>query len=154
MTYAKRTKVSVDQSRTEIERLVNKAGATAFSYAANQSKAQIQFELQDRVVRFLLPFPSLDEIKKQDKRSTTIVQREDLREQAIRARWRALKICILAKLESMQAGIEAFEEAFLGQIVDPASNRTVYEALAPRLAERYADNPRPLALPAPEDVTA
>jgi hypothetical protein len=48
-------------------------------------------------------------------------------------RWRALLLCIKAKLESVASNIETFEEAFLAHVVMP-DNRTVYEHTAPRIA--------------------
>lgn len=158
MTYAKGTGVSIEQSRLEIERLIHKAGATAYTYGLNADKAMVQFELRERVIRFVLPFPTLEQFQRVRHgggwKATNEAQRERRREQAIKERWRALKIAIQAKLESMAAGIESFEEAFLAQIVDPATNRTVYEAVRPALITRYADHPKPIGLPAPEPQTS
>jgi hypothetical protein len=44
-----------------------------------------------------------------------------------------LFLCIKAKLESVESGIETFEEAFLAHVLTP--NGTVYDQVHPRLAE-------------------
>jgi hypothetical protein len=51
-----------------------------------------------------------------------------------RERWRALLLCVKAKLESVSSKIETFEEAFLAHVVMP-DGRTVHEHTAPRIAE-------------------
>jgi hypothetical protein len=52
---------------------------------------------------------------------------------ARKQRWRALLLCIEAKLESVVSGIETFAEAFPARVV-MADNRTVYEHTASRIA--------------------
>jgi hypothetical protein len=158
MTYAKNTTVSVEKSRAEIEQIVLKHGAVAFSYAINTQKAMIQFEAHQRVIRFILPLPDRKTFNtKKDRWGYTVAQTEGKAahdwEQACRTRWRALKIAILAKLEAVDAGIAQFEEEFLAQIVDPATGRTVYEVIGPQLAVNYEQcASRPIGLPAPDDA--
>jgi hypothetical protein len=156
MTYARGTTVTVEQTRMEIERIITRYGATAFSYATNSQKAQIQFEARDRVIRFVLPLPAIDDplvVRKKTGKGTTTVpheQRAKRQEQLARERWRALKICILSKLEAVGAGITQFEEEFFSHIVDPQSGRTVYELVSPQLKIAYSDHPKPIGLPSPD----
>lgn len=137
MPYAAQTRVPVSQSRTEIERLLEKHKAkqfgTAVDYDANQ--ARVQFRLHDRIVRFLITLPD----RKKYGQGARWEQQE-------RQRWRALLLVIKAKLESVENGIETFEEAFLAEIVMPG-DQTVAELLTPVIAESYRTG-RQLLLPA------
>ncbi len=97
----------------------------------------MQFSMSDRQVRFVLPLPKYNEHTKTDKGKTrTSTQASIAYEQACRARWRALLLCIKAKLESAQSGIEEFETAFLGQIVMP-NGKTMEELVRPQIAIAY-----------------
>lgn len=57
-------------------------------------------------------------------------------DQRNRQRGRALMLVIKAKLESIESGVETFEEAFLANIVT-ANRQTVYERIAGTLAVEY-----------------
>ncbi|WP_210205670.1 hypothetical protein [Pseudaminobacter salicylatoxidans] len=70
-------------------------------------------------------------------------------EQACRSRWRALYLCIKAKLESIDSGIETFEDAFLAHIQMP-DGHSVSEHVLPRIAAAYAGEPLQPLLPAPK----
>jgi hypothetical protein len=117
MVYAAKTRVPIENTRNEIERTLARYGADRFAYFTEPSKALIVFEIQDRRVRFDLPLPE---------GSTERAQRDK------RSRWRALLLCIKAKLESVESKIETFEEAFLAHVVLP-DGQTVYQHTAPRL---------------------
>lgn len=53
--YAENTEVPADRSRQEIERILQRYGATAFMYGWEANSAVIAFQAQQRRVRFLLP---------------------------------------------------------------------------------------------------
>lgn len=147
MTYAKNTSVSVENSRIEIERIVAKYGAKAYQYGYNETRAKIEFMIGTRLVRFLLPLPTQAEISK---RNNGRPGRPKQLDQVTRERWRALALCIKAKLEAVESGIAEFDEEFLAQVVDPQSGRTVYELISPRLVAAYSGSKEPLlGLPAP-----
>lgn len=133
MTYAQRTKVPIENTRNEIERTLARYGADRFAYFTEPTKAMIVFEIQNRRVRFDLPLKEgTNECSHQNRRS----------------RWRALFLCIKAKLELVESEIESFEEAFLAHVVLPDGS-TVYEHTAPRLdAIAKGGEMQPL-LPAP-----
>ena len=133
MTYAAKTKVPVDRSKTEIERTLKRYGADRFFYGAESGKAIIVFEARDRRLRFDLPLPEGDSPRDQ---------------QAQRQRWRALLLCIKAKLESVEAKIESFEEAFLAHVVLP-DGKTVGEHALPAVAAIYKGGHLTPLLPAP-----
>jgi hypothetical protein len=67
-----------------------------------QGRAIIVFEAHERRVRFDLQVPTAEKDGQQR-----------------RQRWRALLLCIKAKLESVESKIESFEEAFLAHVVMP-----------------------------------
>ncbi|WP_210386043.1 hypothetical protein [Phyllobacterium sp. SYP-B3895] len=69
-------------------------------------------------------------------------------EQACRSRWRALLLSIKAKLESVEAGIETFEDAFLAHIQMP-DGLSVSEHVRPRIATAYETNSMQPLLPGP-----
>ena len=126
MAYAKSTKVSVPQSKAEIERLVkNKYGATAFGVMENAGDASIAFRMNDRNILFRMALP------------------EDQQEE--RSLWRAMLLTIKGKLESAERGIENFEDAFLANIVMP-DGRTVSQTVVPEIAKNYEGHSAPLLL--------
>lgn len=121
MAYAQYTKVPVEQTKTDIESLLTKCNAKAFGMFSERTKSVIVFEVRDRRIRFDLPLPTGDDNK---------TKRE------VRQKWRALLLCIKAKLESVEAGIETFEEAFLSHVVMPDGS-TVYQNVATGISIAY-----------------
>lgn len=146
-TYATDTKVSVEKSRAELERVLQRYGADAFSYGHDPQRAVVMFAAHDRHVRFVLPLPPLSEYSFTPtglRRSQASAQ--DAREKAMRQRWRALVLVVKAKLEAVESGITSFEEEFLAHVVLP-SGETVGEWAAPQLEEVYATGEMPAILP-------
>ena len=124
MTYAATTKVPIEQTRNEIERTLARYGAKRFAYFTEAGRAiVVVFEANDRRIRFDLPVPEGD---------------SDKENQGRRQKWRALLLCIKAKLESVESKIESFETAFLGHIVLP-NGRTVAEEIQPSIATAYSE---------------
>jgi hypothetical protein len=119
--FAAKTRVSVDQTRTEIERTLSRYGATAFAYMSSEGRAVIAFEAKGRHIKITVPLPKGDG------------ERE---KQTCRQRWRALLLVIKAKLESVGSGIETLEEAFYANIVMP-DGQTVYEHTRKHVALAY-----------------
>lgn len=148
--YAEKTSVASDRSRAEIERTLQRYGATAFAYAWDQLAATIMFELADRRVRFRLPMPD------RNSREFTHTPEKGLRrneaqaeaawEQASRQRWRALALVIKAKLEAVAAEITTVEQEFLAHIVLPDGS-TVGDWAGPQLAIAYERNSMPALMP-------
>jgi hypothetical protein len=142
MTYAQGTSVSVERTKGEIEGLLSKAGADAFASATQIGKAMIQFRLQGRVIRFMLPLPdrNADKFKRRKKYSYMVNNSEEqaykLWEQACREKWRALFLSIKAKLYSIETGIESFDSAFMAQVVMP-NGKTMEELAVPMIAQAY-----------------
>lgn len=114
--YGSRTKVSPEESRTEIEAMLRRYGADSFGYATDSrtNTARIDFTYRDRPIRFILNLP--------DPQAPEFTRRETPRSRdcAIRQLWRALVLLIRAKLEAIESGITSFEGAFLADMVLPS----------------------------------
>lgn len=156
--YANETTVAPEKSRAEIESSLRRYGASQFMSGWEADRAYVAFTAKERFIRFVLRLP-----KKDEKRflfggryggRLTPEKTSQLWEQAVRQSWRALLLCIKAKLEAVEARIETFEEAFLPHIVLP-SGQTMAEAIIPQLEEAYkgGEIPRLIpALPAPKET--
>jgi hypothetical protein len=107
MPYARRTKVPVDKTRLEIERLVKRFGAKGFASGWSGASARVEFFCQNRHIRLTVAVPTSD--------------------QAEREKWRALSLLVKAKLVAVDAKIATFEEAFFADIVMPETGKTVWE---------------------------
>ena len=143
--YAQQTEVTSDRSRSEIERTLQRYGASKFAYGWSEGYAVVQFEMRDRRIKFKLPLPDENDpdiITTPAGRARSNQQAIHVYEQAKRQRWRALLLSIKAKLESVEAGIEEFEEAFLAQIILP-DGRTVSEMTRPGIELAYTTGQMP-----------
>lgn len=152
MAYAKDTSVSVDKTEGEIKSIIRRYGATAFASMEGNGMAMIAFQMQERRITFKLPLPDPEaaEFKftpaKRQARSKQ--QQTAAWEQACRSRWRSLFLCIKAKLESVEAGIETFEDAFMAHIQMP-DGLTFSEHARPAIAHAYEHGNMPPLLPGP-----
>lgn len=148
MAYASKTEVTTDKSQAEIRRLIKRAGADRIASLDDRDCAIISFEMNGRRVIFKLPLPQRnDNAFNLYKQGKTTFQRTDsavdkLYEQACRSRWRSLLLAIKAKLESVESGIETFEEAFLAQTVMP-NGQTVFEGTKETIKQAYLNNAMP-----------
>lgn len=144
MRYAQGTMVSSEKSKMEIERTLRRYGASEFVSGWNQDKAVIQFQMNDRRIRFFLPMPNRDDYR------TTESGRERHNEQAVeqaweqagRQRWRALALAIKAKLEAVESGITSFEEEFMAHVVMP-NGQNLGAWIVPQIAEAYEKKKMP-----------
>ena len=160
--YATKTSVSVQRTAQEIEDLLSKYGAKAFTRGWGPNGAMIQFATNDRRLRFNLPLPDRNSRQFTHAKSgrgsyMKVRSQSDAQyayEQVERQRWRALLLTIKAKLEAVAVGISTFESEFLSNIIDPVTGQTVGESVMPALIERYKGIDAPLlGLPAPERRT-
>ncbi len=127
--YASRTAVPASRTRGEIETALKRYGADQFIFGSQVGGVVLGFRYTGRMVRFNVPMP--DEIK---------------HPQAHRARWRAVLLSIKAKLESVQSGIEEFDDAFMAQIVLP-TGETMSDHAKPLIARAYETGKMPPLLP-------
>jgi hypothetical protein len=133
MSYARKTKVPIDRSKSEIEKILVRYGASQFAYASKDGQAVILFQVQEKRVRFNLPLPHMGQFdNKKTPRPREVVIKAW--EQACRERWRALALVIKAKLEAVESGITVFEEEFLAHLVT-SGGQTVGERMLPEIAE-------------------
>jgi hypothetical protein len=154
MAYAKGTDVAVEKTVSEIRTTIQRYGATAFGNMEGAGLAMIVFEMKDRRVSFKLPLPRIEDSRlDKDGRGSirSVEKRYQAWEQACRERWRSLLLCIKAKLESVDAGIETFEDAFLAHIQMP-DGMTVGEHVRPRIKAVYAEGTMQPLLPAPGSI--
>ncbi len=151
--YAEGTSVSVDRSRAEVERTLERFGATTFGYAWDRREeahcsrckapaapscrerhqynvtdeireyAMLSFKLRDRAIRLDVPMPTQREVG--TKANLEVRTRE---------RWRAIALIVKAKLQAVEAGVDTIETAFLANVVT-GDGRTVGQILIPRMSE-------------------
>lgn len=149
--FAADTSVSSEQSRGEIERTLQRYGASQFMYGWDGDRAVVGFRMEGRNIRFILPMPDRNAQEfwftpaRKNKRSEA--QAHTAWEQATRQRWRALALVIKAKLEAVESGITEFEDEFGMHILLP-DGRTVSEFMRPQIEEAYAKGTMPSMLPA------
>jgi hypothetical protein len=148
MAYAKGTKVSVESSRAELEKVLKRYGADAFSYGTDQDRAIVAFRANGRHVKFELTYPRLEDFKYGGHlysmhARTPIGAR---REQHVRELWRALVLVVKAKLEAVESGIEAFDTAFLPYLMLPDGS-TAGEWMLPQIERAYELGDMPGLLP-------
>lgn len=151
MRYAKGTDVSVVRSRTEIEEIVTRYGATAFGSMTEGARAAVAFQCHGRRVMFQMSTPLLSEFETFKHRKRTERQARIAWEQACRQKWRALALVIKAKLEAVETGITTFEDEFMAHIVLP-DGRTVGAWMKPQIMAAYESGHMPSLLPAVGDT--
>jgi hypothetical protein len=161
MAYAADTTVPVERTRAEIETILRKYGAAGFACGWNngptESVARIDFAAKGKHVRFVLTLPSPDDkqFARTKHRYSAKVRTPEARhkawEQACRQKWRALALCIKAKLEACDAGITQFEKEFLAQMVDRDTGKTFGELAEPWLAGHVTASSL-LSLPSPDQA--
>lgn len=146
--YAADTSVSVSNSKAEIERIIERYGATGFMSGWSADQAMIAFAMNQRQIRFVLTMPARDDkdFTHHSKGSRTAEAAFKAWEQACRQRWRALALVIKAKLEAVESGISVFDDEFMANIVMP-NGRTVSEEVRPRIAHAYETGSMPPLLP-------
>ena len=144
MAYAKDTTVSPARSREELERTLKRYGADAFSYGTDGDRAVVAFRASGRMVRFEVQTPTVTHNRAGDRlaagQATTATAKLE------RQRWRALLLVVKAKLESIESGIETFEEAFMAHFVLPDGTR-FGEWAQPQIAAAYDTGQMPQLLP-------
>lgn len=116
--FAQRTKVTVDASRSEIERFLRKAGADEFASGFTPEKAMIQFRARGYRVRMEIPLTEMARGK-----PVPIIDTEQ------RRRWRALLLVIKAKFAAIDSKVAEFAVEFLPYLVK-RDQRTIAEEIA------------------------
>lgn len=154
--FAANTDVSVTKSRSEIEHLITRYGATATAFMNEPGRALIMFQAHERRIVFEIPLPNIkDKVFERDGRNhvRSPDKRHEVWEQACRQRWRALALVIKAKLEAVASGITSFEDEFLSHILMP-DGMTVGNHVKPTIAAAYAGGTMVPLLPPPSTGAA
>lgn len=137
--YAQGTKVPASQSKSEIESMLRKRGASSFLSGEANGHYMLMFEMRDRRLKFIVPLPVLG-------RGTT----ENKVKQETKRRMRALLLVLKAKLEAVDSKIVEFETEFLAHIVF-RDNITVGEHMVPQMRQALVQKDLPPLLgPGPE----
>lgn len=150
--YAENTSVSVEKSEAEIRGLLRRYGAEAYGQMEANGLAQIVFQLRERRIVFRVRLPERNEKRflrsHGDQRARTPESAYAAWEQGCRQKWRALALCIKAKLEAVDAGIETFDQAFLAHVMLP-DGRTVGDWAAEALPGALEGRPLPPLIEGP-----
>jgi hypothetical protein len=153
--FAEGTEVTVERSRAEIEGILARYGADQFMYGWQEKGAVLAFRASERFVRFTLPLPDRNSKEfthgrtaRSGSASILLPPSEQAArfEQGCRRSWRALALCIKAKLESVASGISHFEDEFMANIVLP-NGQTMSEHARPLIKEAYQSGTMPALLP-------
>lgn len=137
--YAAGTKIDSTKTQQDIRRLLEQHGVVdGFAVGEQSGIAVLSFQMKDRRITFRMAIPRVS----QDSRMNAAAMAEN------RRMWRALLLCIKAKLESVRSGIESFENAFLAQTVLP-SGETVGEWAATAVPAALKGRPLPPLLGGP-----
>ena len=147
--YAENTNVSVERSKAEIEKILQRYGAEQFMSGWDQAQAVIMFNMNGRNIKFILPLP--DKNESEYTQTPTGKDRSGAAafkawEQGCRQRWRALALAIKAKLEAVETGITTFDDEFMAHIVLPGG-KTASEHMMPQIQEAYETGQIPKLLP-------
>jgi hypothetical protein len=146
--YARRTEVTAQKTRAELENELRRWGASQFGYNLVESRgedpgeATIVFTIAGVLVRMSLSLPARTE--RRFTHTDTGIKRSvggarDAWDAEVRRRWRELYFVTKAKLVAVHAGISTLEREFLSDVVvadERGTETTVGQALAPRLLEQ------------------
>jgi len=134
--FAERTMVSTDDSLLEIKATLARYGAVGFALVERPGLVHVGFDMKGHAIRFDVKLLPLSDFERTPERRLQRSQKEQIaaHDKAVRQRYRALFLVIKAKLESIESGIETFEEAFMAHLVLP-SGRTIAEDILPQLPE-------------------
>ncbi len=136
--FAAQTAIGADRSKAEIERLLERYGASKFMSGWGDGQAFLGFQCHGKMVKFVLPLPDSND---EEFNLTPTGRRRrsgpnQAFEQEVRRRWRALALVIKAKLEAVSTDITSFESEFLAHIVMP-DGKTVGEHVVPGIEQAY-----------------
>ncbi len=129
MAYADQTRVPASKTRTEIEELLKKKGATQFMSYSDADSFTICFAM-GLLYRFTMQLP------------------EKVSQHEINRLWRCLGLSIKSKFVAIENGISTVEHEFLANAVTD-DQRTVGERMIPEMKQAALEGrvPKALALP-------
>lgn len=133
MTYARGTDTSPEKSRVEIEKLLVKMKATQHGVGFDNEKGEaiVQFTIEKRQVAFRVAMPKREQFNKMKRGYyPTSSKVDELWQQAVREKWRALLMVLKGKFVAVETGVESFEQAFFYHLQLPQGG-TVGEHVMP-----------------------
>lgn len=148
------TSVAVSKSQEDIRRLLQRHGASQFTFGEGTVDGRVlvavEFMIERMRVRVRVPLkPQAESVlasKARRARSKTLGEiRAEANEQEARRIWRVIHWALKARLEAVEEEVETLEQAFLPHIVLD-SGATVYESLVHTGRVELGEN-MPLALP-------
>jgi hypothetical protein len=150
--------VSVSRTKADIEDTLAKYGATNFACGMLEDKnvAIIGFRVKTKAgellaIRIHLPLPSKEAFAKTRHKNSwnqkylAPEQQHQRWEQACRSAWRALLLCVKARLASCDAGISTIEREFMSDIVAP-DGQTLGQMILPQIPAMARGEPPRLML--------
>jgi len=144
MSYAEGTKVPVERSRAEAEKLLKRAGATKLAFMWEDGQAQLACQLEGLPIVFKVSRVYIDDLKP-TKRARTGAQLDSALDQEERRRWRALVLILKAKLELIESGQSTAEREFLADIMLPGG-RTMGDEMIPKIRKALTEGKMPRLL--------
>lgn len=143
--------VPIQQSMTEIERLIDRFGANAYIRYVNKvtGKTSFAFDVRGHGFRIETPIPDRGKLAKEYRGHHTKGQLDKKVEQEKRRLWRVVVQQIKAMLVCAEEGLVTFEQAMMPYHVLPGG-KTVQETFGERVEELYQGELLPLLLPAPK----
>lgn len=130
--YAQKTKVPVENTRMDIEKLLTRAGASQFAFARDSDNGfdRMLFRLVGRMIKIEVRHPTTKEVPSRTH------DRHKALDQIYRQRWRAQLLIVKAKLEIIAMGLSTVDREFLADMYLP-NGRTLGDEMIPRLNEAY-----------------
>ncbi|HEX7852293.1 MAG TPA: hypothetical protein VF503_01195 [Sphingobium sp.] len=148
MAFAEHTKIPLEQSIAEIIGMCRRAGASQIGQMEDEGEFVIMFRLDGRSMKFTVPLAT-SYAGPERHANNRLVDQVQWVEQRNRQKGRALMLVIKAKLESVESGVETFEQAFLANIVT-GTGQTVHERISDQLKLEYdGGQVKPLLLGGP-----
>lgn len=132
------TTVDVPKSQADIRKVLRSAGADRITFAEQitgpTKSAGVEFLHLGLLVRVVCPLAEPDgkAVAAKADRSRSKSRDEvfdEMVEQEARRIWRVLHWGLKARMESVAEGLETFEQAFLPHLVDPSTNRTLWDTV-------------------------
>jgi hypothetical protein len=152
--FAEGTKVPIETTRMELERLLRAYGAAAVVIGWDGPTSQIAFRIQGRHVRYTIDRPGRSESVVSSYPSGKPRPDHAIPEAIAaeyRRRWRALLLVVKAKLELIAAGDSDFEDEFLTHVMLPDGS-IVRDWMVPQVDQAYQSGQMPALLPGTRPV--
>lgn len=133
------TNVPISKSQDDLRATLQRFGADQFTFGEGTDWVGVELIHADTLVRLrctiIVPteeeaYAALRAAHLSTKPSADPIARAN----AERARvWRVLVWTVKARLVAVEEGLETFEQAFLSHLVDPATDRTLWDAVRPSI---------------------